>query len=58
MLRKYQADPTPALELATTAPPLLAQRRKPIFTLASRVMTIDGYSICAGRFEEVNEPAV
>jgi deoxyhypusine synthase len=58
-----QSDATIALPLlasalATTAPPLLAQRRKPIFTLASRVMTIDGHAICSDRFEEVNEPAV
>ena len=58
-----QADATIALPLlvsalATTAPPLLAGRQKPIFTLASRVMTIDGLTVPSDRFEEVNEPAV
>src|SRR2546422_232330 len=58
-----QADATIALPLlvsalATTAPPLLASRQKPIFTLASRVMTIDGLTVPSERFEEVNEPAV
>jgi deoxyhypusine synthase len=58
-----QADATIALPLlvsalATTAPPLLAGRQKPIFTLASRVMTIDGLTVPSERFEEVNEPAV
>jgi len=58
-----QADATIALPLlvsalATTAPPSLSSRRKPIFTLASRVMTIDGLTAPSERFEEVNEPAV
>src|SRR2546428_11199602 len=58
-----QADATIALPLlatalATTAPPLLASRQKPIFTLASRVMTIDGLTAPSERFEEVNESAV
>lgn len=57
-----QADATIALPLltsalATTAPPLLAARRKPVFAL-SRVMTIDGHPVPSERFEEVNEPAV
>lgn len=57
-----QADATIALPiltsaLATTAPPLLAKRRKPVFVL-SRVMTIDGHPVPSERFEEVNEPAV
>src|SRR5216683_1698601 len=58
-----QADATIALPilasaLATTAPPILARRKPPVFTLASRVMTIDGQSVASDRFEEVNEPAV
>jgi deoxyhypusine synthase len=58
-----QADATVALPLlvsalATTAAPLLASRKKPTFTLASRVMTIDGLTVPNERFEEVNEPAV
>jgi deoxyhypusine synthase len=58
-----QADATIALPLlasalAVTAPPLLARRRKPVFTLASRVMTIDGQTVPSDHFEEVNEPAV
>jgi deoxyhypusine synthase len=58
-----QADATIALPilvsaLATTAPPLLARRKAPAFTLASRVMTMDGQSVPFDRFEEMNEPAV
>jgi deoxyhypusine synthase len=58
-----QADATIALPilvsaLAGTAPPLLAKRTKPVFTLASRIMTIDGQTVPNERFEEVNEPAV
>ena len=58
-----QADATIALPilvsaLATSAPPLLAKRQKPVFTLASRMMTIDGQTVPNERFEEVNEPAV
>ena len=58
-----QADATIALPflataLATTAGPLLASRKKPTFTLASRVMTIDGQTVPSERFEEVNESAV
>ena len=58
-----QADATIALPLlasalATTAAPLLARRKPPVFTLASRVMTIDGLTVPYDRFEEVNEPAV
>jgi deoxyhypusine synthase len=58
-----QADATIALPilvtaLAATAPPLLARRKKPSFTLASRVMTIDGQTVPHDHFEEVNEPAV
>src|SRR5437868_9424985 len=45
-----QSDATVALPfllsaLATTAPPLLARRVKPVFTLASHVMTIDGQTV-------------
>jgi deoxyhypusine synthase len=58
-----QADATIALPilasaLATSAPPLLARRKKPVFSLASRVMTIDGLTVPHDHFEEVNEPAV
>src|SRR5947209_9649356 len=58
-----QADATIALPilataLATTAAPLLAARKKPAFTLASRMMTIDGQTVPSERFEEVNESAV
>src|SRR2546425_1294010 len=58
-----QADATVALPLlasalATTAPPLLARRKVPLFSLASRVMTIDGHRVPADRFEDVNDPAV
>src|SRR5690349_499517 len=58
-----QADATIALPmlasaLATTAAPLLAARKKPTFTLADRLMTVDGRTVPNERFEEVNEPAV
>jgi deoxyhypusine synthase len=52
------ALPLLASALATTAPPLLAARAKPVFTLAGRVMTIDGQSVPSERFEEVNERAL
>ncbi len=58
-----QADATIALPLlasalAVSAPPILARRKPPVFSLASRVMTVDGHAVSADRFEEVNEPAV
>ncbi len=58
-----QSDATIALPfllsaLVTTAPPLLAVRKRPAFTLAGRTMTVDGLSVPYERFEEVNEPAV
>src|SRR5207245_4900636 len=58
-----QADATIALPLlasalAASAAPLLPARQKPIFTLADRVMTVDGQSVPNERFEEVNESAV
>src|SRR5262249_39456733 len=58
-----QADATIALPilaaaLTTTAAPRLKSRKKPKFTLASRVMTIDGQTVPSERFEDVNESAV
>jgi deoxyhypusine synthase len=58
-----QADATIALPLiasalATTAPPLLARRKPPVYVLDSRVMTIDGLTAPSDHFEDVNEPAV
>jgi deoxyhypusine synthase len=58
-----QADATIALPilasaLAGSAPELLARRKKPVFSLASRVMTIDGQTVPNDHFEEVNDPAV
>ena len=58
-----QSDATVALPilasaLAATAPPLLARRKGPVFSLASRTMTIDGQTVPTDRFEDVNEPAV
>ncbi len=58
-----QADATIALPLlasalAVTGPPLLARRKAPAFSLASRIMTIDGQTVPYDRFEEVNESAV
>ena len=58
-----QADATIALPLvasalAASAASILATRRRPVFSLASRVMTIDGHDVPSERFEEVNESAV
>jgi deoxyhypusine synthase len=58
-----QADATIALPilasaLAATGRTLVSCRKKPVFTLASAVMTIDGQQVSGDRFEEVNEPAV
>jgi deoxyhypusine synthase len=58
-----QADATIALPilacaLAGSAPEILTRRRVPAFTLASRVMTVDGQTVPSDRFEDVNEPAV
>src|SRR6185503_16711897 len=50
------ALPLLATALATTSASLVADRRKPIFTLAGRVMTVDGQTVPSERFEEVNEP--
>ena len=52
------ALPLLASALAASGPALLARRTKPVFTLAGRVMTIDGQTVPHERFEEVNEPAV
>ena len=43
-----------------TQPPNVedAARKRPIFSLASRLMTIDGQAVPNNRFEEVNESAV
>jgi deoxyhypusine synthase len=58
-----QADATIALPilasaLAATAGPLLAHRKIPVFTLASRVMTVDRQTVPSDRFEDTHEPAV
>ena len=58
-----QADATIALPLLASAladidPHVLARRRKPVFTLASRIMTIDNQAISSDRFEARNESAV
>jgi hypothetical protein len=58
-----QADATVALPilvsaLASSAPKTLARRKAPAFTLASRVMTIDGQTVPSDRFEDRNEPSV
>jgi deoxyhypusine synthase len=58
-----QADATIALPLlasalASSSQALVAERRPPIFMLASRVMTVDGQTVPSDRFEEVNESAV
>jgi deoxyhypusine synthase len=58
-----QADATIALPLLASAlahidREQLARRRRPVFTLASRVMTIDDQPLSSDRFEAQNEPAV
>jgi deoxyhypusine synthase len=58
-----QADATIALPLlatalANTGPELLARRKPPAFSLASRVMTIDGQPVPSDRFEDVNQRAI
>jgi deoxyhypusine synthase len=58
-----QADATIALPLLASAltaydPQRLACRARPVFTLESNVMTIDGQPVPNDRFEEVNESAV
>jgi deoxyhypusine synthase len=58
-----QADASIALPLLASAmasldPLVLARRKRPVFTLASSVMTIDGQPVPNDRFEEVNESAV
>jgi deoxyhypusine synthase len=58
-----QADATIALPLlasalAGSASAMLAARKMPVFTLAGRVMTVDGQTVPHERFEEMNEPAV
>ena len=45
------ALPLLATALATTSASLVADRRKPIFTLAGRVMTVDGQTVPTERFE-------
>jgi deoxyhypusine synthase len=52
------ALPLLASALATTSAALAGSRRKPIFTLAGRTMTVDGQTVPPERFEEVNAPAV
>jgi len=52
-----QADATVALPmlvtaLATTAEKLVKKRKRPIFTLGDRVMTVDGMTLSADRFED------
>jgi deoxyhypusine synthase len=58
-----QADATIALPilataLASSARTLVARRKAPVFTLASRTMTVDGQPAPSDRFEEMNAPAV
>jgi deoxyhypusine synthase len=58
-----QSDATIALPilasaLASSASETLARRKPPAFTLASRVMTIDGQTVPSDRFEDRNEPSV
>jgi deoxyhypusine synthase len=52
------ALPLLANALAASAAPLLAARTRPVYTVAGRVMTIDGLTVANDHFEEVNEPAV
>jgi deoxyhypusine synthase len=60
---EVHADATIALPiltsaLAISAPPILARRKPPVFSLASRVMSIDGQTVPSVRFEDMNAPAV
>jgi deoxyhypusine synthase len=52
------ALPLLATALVTTAASIIEKRKAPLFTLGSRVMTIDGLAVPSDRFEEVNESAV
>jgi deoxyhypusine synthase len=52
------ALPLLASALATTSSSLVVDRRKPVFTLAGPVMTVDGQTVPPERFEEMNAPAV
>jgi len=52
------ALPLLAIALATTSASLVADRRRPVFTLAGPIMTVDGQTVPPQRFEEVNAPAV
>ena len=57
------ADATIALPLlvsalAATSTERLGNRARPVFTLGTREMTIDGQSVSPDRFEAVNESAV
>jgi deoxyhypusine synthase len=52
------ALPLLASALATTSASIVADRRRPVFTLAGPVMTVDGQTVRPERFEEVNAPAV
>lgn len=55
------ADATIALPLlvsalAKTAAPLALTRTRPVFTLGSRLMTIDGHSVARDHFEDTDAP--
>ncbi|HKT78892.1 MAG TPA: deoxyhypusine synthase family protein, partial [Vicinamibacterales bacterium] len=52
------ALPILASALTASAAALLPSRRRPVFTLADRTMTIDGHIISPDRFEDMNEAAV
>ena len=52
------ALPLLASALIRTGSPLVARRAAPDFSLAERVMAVDGHPVPYDRFEEVNEPTV
>jgi hypothetical protein len=56
MRKKSPFLQTPIKPFAAFA--IVARRKAPVLTLASRVMTIDGQTVSHDRFEEVNESAV
>jgi deoxyhypusine synthase len=58
-----QADATIALPiltsaLAASARAILGGRKRPVFSMAARVMTIDGHAVPSDRFEDLNASAV
>jgi deoxyhypusine synthase len=49
------ALPLLASALASSAPPLLARRKPPVFELEGRAMTVDGQSVPSDRYEDLTD---